>query len=763
MANKSDLPLHGSSLNIVRRCGPPLSEILRSKFGCVATIHGVDFSHQKTSTVNDEKRFAATLPGGVQVSVWKADLANFAVDAVVNAANEQLDHCGGLALALSKAGGPTIQSESHNHVRNNGPVKTGEAIALDAGALPCNKIIHAVGPWMPKNPSTSQLLEARRSLEKVVFSILYLVEQNRLQSVAIPAISSGIFNYPLADCANTIVTSVKRYCENPRSTAHLPKEILLVNIDHPTVDEMERACRRVFGNSPSGGKATTSAPVVHLKNVILTLKRGPIEQQQTDVLVNTTSSHRDLSEGLISSALLKEAGYKLQDEFRSASHKGLVIPTKGYNLRCKQVFHTICPRKDEKSAQQILYKSVLDCLGMAATKKHKSISFPAIGTGYLGFDRKDSARIMYSAVAEFARNFKGKMEVYFVIFPSDDNTYKAFEEEMAPPEQKASYPSSTQADSSSPAAEREDGFRGNNERGPQISLHGPSSEVTAEAGRWLSGLLNRFSGPVVIRNNFIQHFGESEHQQLCRLTGVAIDEAIEKGRALLSVSGRSVEDVVVAVLQVEGMLCKVQREFAMEEKRGFMRDAGMTKMPFSELKVVDSASPEFKERDVFYRYHNLRLCKMQKVENPTLETLYDLKREQLRCTTPRQMLQRIPAHFCEMVSHVGFHAEFAPPKDPAYGAGIYFAGTVKKALEVWKCAKEENEEYVYFVEAEVLTGNSTRGTEGLILPPALGTDPNVRYDSVSGGPDVSVIFSGYQARPKYIITCRMGFPYKNTD
>lgn len=90
--------------------------------------------------------------------------------------------------------------------------------------------------------------------------------------------------------------------------------------------------------------------------------------------------------------------------------------------------------------------------------------------------------------------------------------------------------------------------------------------------------------------------------------------------------------------------------------------------------------------------------------------------------------------------------------EPAYGAGIYFARTAKKALEVWKWPKEENEEYVYFVEAEVLTGNSTRGEEGLILPPAVGADPNVRFDSVSG-PDVAVIFSGYQARPKYIITC----------
>lgn len=61
---------------------------------------------------------------------------------------------------------------------------------------------------------------------------------------------------------------------------------------------------------------------------------------------------------------------------------------------------------------------------MAAAQKYKSISFPAIGTGNLGFDRRDSARIMHSAVAEFSQNFKGKMEVYFVIFPSDDDIFK---------------------------------------------------------------------------------------------------------------------------------------------------------------------------------------------------------------------------------------------------------------------------------------------------------------------------------------------------
>lgn len=72
-------------------------------------------------------------------------------------------------------------------------------------------------------------------------------------------------------------------------------------------------------------------------------------------------------------------------------------------------------------------------------------------------------------------------------------------------------------------------------------------------------------------------------------------------------------------------------------------------------------------------------------------------------------------------------------------------------MEVWK---EPNNKYLHFVEAEVLTGNSTAGQRDLILPPLLGEDPLEMFDSVKG-PDISVIFSGYQALPKYIITCKV--------
>lgn len=71
-------------------------------------------------------------------------------------------------------------------------------------------------------------------------------------------------------------------------------------------------------------------------------------------------------------------------------------------------------------------------------------------------------------------------------------------------------------------------------------------------------------------------------------------------------------------------------------------------------------------------------------------------------------------------------------------------------MEVWNKADYV---YLHFVMAEVLIGNSTPGERGLILPPPMMKNPLVLHDSLSGGKDISVIFNGYQALPKYIITC----------
>lgn len=90
------------------------------------------------------------------------------------------------------------------------------------------------------------------------------------------------------------------------------------------------------------------------------------------------------------------------------------------------------------------------------------------------------------------------------------------------------------------------------------------------------------------------------------------------------------------------------------------------------------------------------------------------------------------------------------PPEPKYGAGIYFTTEVNKAKSLWA---DNGEEYVYFIEAVVLTGKETTGTPELIVPPPIGKDPLVRYDSVTNNKDIYVIFNGQQAYPSLLITC----------
>ena len=96
-----------------------------------------ELSNQYESPQHQHKRLSIKLSQNGEVCVWKADLTTFGVDAVVNAANVELKHSGGLAHALSKAGGPQIQNECNQHISDFGPLKTGETIVTNAGNLNC--------------------------------------------------------------------------------------------------------------------------------------------------------------------------------------------------------------------------------------------------------------------------------------------------------------------------------------------------------------------------------------------------------------------------------------------------------------------------------------------------------------------------------------------------------------------------------------------------------------------------------------------------
>lgn len=164
--------------------------------------------------------------GGQRISLWRGDLTEATVDAVVNAANGQLQHGGGVAGALSRAAGPLLQVESDQLVLGGRSIPTGGAVVTGAGYLPALCVIHAVGPY-GSDPNASDLLV------QACWSALALAHRLELRSIALPAISSGIFGFPRDRCAQLLLWTVERFCrEVPASSL---TDFRFVIIDEPTL------------------------------------------------------------------------------------------------------------------------------------------------------------------------------------------------------------------------------------------------------------------------------------------------------------------------------------------------------------------------------------------------------------------------------------------------------------------------------------------------------------------------------------------------
>ena len=158
----------------------------------------------------------------IKINICKGNLVQEQVDAIVNAANEDLKHIGGLAKAILDAGGLTIQSESDAYTRIHGKVKPGAAVCLGSGNLPCKKLIHAVGPqWNGGQHNEEQLLYFS------IFQSLEAAGKEALTSIAFPAISTGIFGVPVSICARLSLKAVQDYFQtSPNTTIQNVKFIL---------------------------------------------------------------------------------------------------------------------------------------------------------------------------------------------------------------------------------------------------------------------------------------------------------------------------------------------------------------------------------------------------------------------------------------------------------------------------------------------------------------------------------------------------------
>lgn len=141
------------------------------------------------------------------VELIVGDITDITADAIVNPANSQLVLGAGVAGAIKHKGGPKIQAECNNL----GPIDVGYTVITTGGNLPAKHVIHAVGP-------TDDMLNKNELLAMAVQNSLALAQKYKLQSIALPAISTGVFGFPMIPASQIILKTCISVAKNsPKS------------------------------------------------------------------------------------------------------------------------------------------------------------------------------------------------------------------------------------------------------------------------------------------------------------------------------------------------------------------------------------------------------------------------------------------------------------------------------------------------------------------------------------------------------------------
>ena len=201
------------------------------------------------------------LPNGGILTVKRGDLLKEKVTAIVNAANDQLDHIGRVAFAIDRASEGNVQRESRKVIQKSGRVPTGQVAVTGAGGhLQCQSVIHAMGPDANERPHK----ECEQLLKMVCENVLRTAEAQGMTSVALPAISSGIYAMKKDVVAQILISTILHY---PYQHSSPLKDIRIVLFEEETLRPFLQFASEVKQRMPPG-MAQQVIPVARSPDVV---------------------------------------------------------------------------------------------------------------------------------------------------------------------------------------------------------------------------------------------------------------------------------------------------------------------------------------------------------------------------------------------------------------------------------------------------------------------------------------------------------------
>jgi O-acetyl-ADP-ribose deacetylase len=174
---------------------------------------------------------------GVTLELIQADITTLDVDAIVNAANNSLLGGGGVDGAIHRAAGPQLLSEC----RTLGGCETGEAKITLGYRLKARHVIHTVGPIYSGTPRDAALLAA------AVRNSLRLAAEHHLKSIAFPAISTGVYGYPMAEAALVMLSTIVDYLKDTTSLERALERVIICLYDRRAFDIFQSCLAQLSG------------------------------------------------------------------------------------------------------------------------------------------------------------------------------------------------------------------------------------------------------------------------------------------------------------------------------------------------------------------------------------------------------------------------------------------------------------------------------------------------------------------------------------
>jgi O-acetyl-ADP-ribose deacetylase len=200
-------------------------------------ILGVETGRPLASVIILPQGDNAMLVNGIPLELIQADITTLDVDAIVNAANHSLLGGGGVDGAIHRAAGPQLLAEC----RTLGGCQTGEAKITGGYRLTARHVIHTVGPIYSGTPRDAELLAA------AVRNSLRLAAEHHLTSIAFPAISTGVYGYPMSKAAHVILSTIIAYLKDETSLERALERVIICLYDRRAFDTFQSSLAQLSG------------------------------------------------------------------------------------------------------------------------------------------------------------------------------------------------------------------------------------------------------------------------------------------------------------------------------------------------------------------------------------------------------------------------------------------------------------------------------------------------------------------------------------